>query len=284
MGTYTPNLLLFNPTPADPAVINTWPSIMNTGRSLTDDAVAGILTLSVAGSSNVVLTSLQGQADQARHAHFVFTGVLTGNIYVLWPAGLDRMLGVTNLTTGAFTLSIAVNDGGGLPVGTSVQVAQTSTILLMSDGTDVSIRAPSAGFYTFVGPTTSTKVFTLPNASDTIATLGTQNVFTKQQAATQTTLVDGASISWDVSTNQSAVVTLGGNRTLTNPTNAVAGATYRLKVIQDGSGTRTLTYGTAYKFPGAVTPVLTTTASGYDILWFDYDGTNMNGVIAKNFG
>lgn len=283
MGTYTTNLLLENPTPADPAVIDLWPGIMNTGRSLVDSAVAGVLTLSVAGSSNVVLTSNQGAPDQARNAHFFFTGVLTGNINVLWPSGLGRMFSVTNNTTGSFTLSCGVNDGASAPVGDVVAVPQGGTSLLASDGTDVFQRAPQSGFYTFTGPTTSLKTFTLPNASDTIACLGQQNAFTKQQGFTQTTLSDGATINWDLSTNQSSVVTLGGNRTLANPTNLVAGFTYRLMVIQDGTGGRTLSYGANYRWPSGVAPTLSTGAGAIDIIYFDCDGTYMYGVAQRSY-
>jgi len=285
MTTYTQNVLLALPDPLNANTTNTWGTTLNSGNfALVDAITSGILSLSVAGSSNVVLTSNQGATDQARNAHFIFTGILTGNIHVLWPNGLDRMFSVTNNTTGAFTLTCSVNNGAGLPAGTGVAVGQGSTVMLLSDGTDVQTRAASAGFFTFTGPTTTVKTFTLPDASDTIACLGQSNSYTKQQGFAQTALVDGASIAWDVSTNQSATVTLGGNRTLANPTNAIAGFTYRLKVIQDGSGSRTLAYGSAYKFPGGNTPTLTTTGSAYDILWFDCDGTYMNGVIQKNFG
>lgn len=43
-----------------------------------------------------------------------------------------------------------------------------------------------------------------------------------------------------------AKVTLGGSRMLDNPTNMTDGATYILRVIQDGAGSRTLAYGANY--------------------------------------
>lgn len=138
---YSTNLLLNEPTPGDPAVKNTWGVVLNTNDSLLDSAVAGILPLSVAGSSNVVLTSNSGAADQSRNQQFTLSGVLTGNIYVLWPNGRNRMFSITNNTTGAFTLSAAVNNGSGSPAGTSVSVLQGDTVMLYSNGTDVKVRA-----------------------------------------------------------------------------------------------------------------------------------------------
>lgn len=97
------------------------------------------------------------------------------------------------------------------------------------------------------------------------------------------TLVDGANISWDLSTQQVAQVTLGDNRTLDNPTNLQAGATYILIVRQDATGSRTLAFGTAYKFPGGTAPTLTTTANAIDIITFITDGTDMFGVEQLDF-
>lgn len=88
------------------------------------------------------------------------------------------------------------------------------------------------------------------------------------------TLVDGATISWDLS-NGNAQVTLGGDRTLANPTNMTAGALYWLRVIQDGTGGREISWGTAYRFPQGLMPTLTPYADAEDVLLFACDGTNM---------
>ena len=107
--------------------------------------------------------------------------------------------------------------------------------------------------------------------------------YTKQQNFGTATLTDGANISWDLDSEQVAKVTLAGNRTLDNPTNMVDGGTYILRVTQDATGTRTLSYGSAYDFGAEGAPVLTTTAAKTDILTFVSDGTSMFGVAAKGF-
>lgn len=98
-----------------------------------------------------------------------------------------------------------------------------------------------------------------------------------------TTLSDGATINWDASANQVTSVTLGGNRTMAAPTNLVDGATYVLSVIQDGTGSRTITWNSVFKWPGGTAPTLTTTASARDIITFVSDGTNLYGVSQLNF-
>ena len=97
------------------------------------------------------------------------------------------------------------------------------------------------------------------------------------QGYTQTqTLVDGATIDWDMDAGSVAVVTLAGNRTMNAPTNLKNGGTYILRVIQDATGTRTLTWNSVFKWPGNGTaPTLTTAADGIDIFTGVSDGTNI---------
>lgn len=101
----------------------------------------------------------------------------------------------------------------------------------------------------------------------------TATAFTKHQYFTLSTLTDGANISWDASAGQKAKVTLGGNRTMNATSNAVEGATYFLWVIQDGTGSRTLSWTTtgsgSFDFGTSGAPTLTTTASKADLLTFD---------------
>ena len=91
---------------------------------------------------------------------------------------------------------------------------------------------------------------------------------------TEATLTDGSTVAWDVSASPIAKLTLGGNRTLSAPTNAVGSGQYiALLVIQDGTGSRTLTWNAAYEFTADTAPTLTTTASKGDLFTFRYNGS-----------
>ena len=98
-----------------------------------------------------------------------------------------------------------------------------------------------------------------------------------------TTLTDAAQITWNACDGHAATVTLGGNRTLNNPTNLAQGS-YLLKVVQDGTGSRTLSTFTDYCWPGGVAPTLTTGANAVDILTFWSDGSKLYGGVQYNFG
>jgi hypothetical protein len=99
--------------------------------------------------------------------------------------------------------------------------------------------------------------------ADTAKTDVTQS-FTAAQRGEITTLTDAATIAVDFADSNNFTVTLGGNRTLGNPTNQVAGQSGSLFVVQDGSGSRTLAYSSDWEFAGGTAPTLSTAASAVD--------------------
>jgi len=90
---------------------------------------------------------------------------------------------------------------------------------------------------------------------------------------TVTTLTDGASIAVDADLGPHYMVTLGGNRTLANPTNAAVGKMLEIAVAQDGTGGRTLAFDTDF-IAADSTVTINTTASAVSLIR----------AIARNFG
>jgi hypothetical protein len=99
--------------------------------------------------------------------------------------------------------------------------------------------------------------------ADTAKTDVTQS-FSKAQRGAIVTLTDGTTITPDFATANNFTVTLAGNRTLANPTNLAAGQTGSIFIVQDGTGSRTLAYGSYYDFVSGVAPTLTTAAGSVD--------------------
>ena len=103
-------------------------------------------------------------------------------------------------------------------------------------------------------------------------------------APTITTLTDGATITPDFATSCNFTVTLGGNRALANPSNPVAGQSGSIFIVQDGTGSRTLTWGTSWEFPAGTAPTLSTAASAVDRV--DYivrSSTSIQAVFTGNY-
>jgi hypothetical protein len=94
-------------------------------------------------------------------------------------------------------------------------------------------------------------------------------------AVTPDALTDAATIATDASLGNHFRVTLGGNRTLGNPTNAVDGQKIMWEIKQDGTGTRTLTLDTKFALGTDITAVtLTTTINKRDFLGVVYNSTD----------
>lgn len=144
--------------------------------------------------------------------------------------------------------------------------------LTLADPTDLTKKFRFDG----VGITASnTRVLTVQDSDLTVAGTDVAQEFSKTQNFNATTLTDGANIDWDASANQVTSVTLGGNRTMNAPTNLVDGAVYLLIVLQDSTGSRTLSWNSVFKWAGGTAPTLTTTASARDQFVFCSNGTNL---------
>jgi hypothetical protein len=97
-------------------------------------------------------------------------------------------------------------------------------------------------------------------------------------SATQQTLTDGATVSWDTGLGAYGKLTLGGNRTIAAPTNLVNGRMYALELIQDATGSRTVTWNAAFVWSGGTAPTLTATAAKRDIIRFVASNGKLYGV------
>lgn len=103
-------------------------------------------------------------------------------------------------------------------------------------------------------------------------------------SATAGALTAGTTVSWNTTSIQAATLTPAQNFTLSNPTGIVAGGTYTLTITQDATGSRIITWGSAYKFPNGSKFVLTTTPNAIDVITFlSSDGVNMYSVGQSAF-
>jgi len=102
---------------------------------------------------------------------------------------------------------------------------------------------------------------------------GAYSSFTSAAVNPEATLTDGSTVSWNALTQPVCKVTLAGNRTLSSATGGVTGQFISILVIQDGTGSRTITWNAAYEFKDDTAPTLTTTAAKGDIFVFRYNGS-----------
>jgi len=174
---------------------------------------------------------------------------------------------------------------------TNGTVTSVAALTLGTTGTDLSstvANGTTTPVITLQVPTASASNRGALSAADWTtfnnkAQTGASNTFTGAQIGNITTLTDGATITPNFALNNSFTVTLGGNRTLANPTNLVAGQSGVIIINQDGTGGRTLAYGSNYDFAGATAPTLTTTASAQDMIaYFVVTTSRINCVFTGN--
>ena len=284
---------------------NSWGTVLNNGViSLVDDAIAGYTTVALGANATVTLSAVDGGSDVPRNAFIEANGTVGGahtTITMVIP-NVTKGYVINNqatytTTTNVIKMKTAAGDGYTIPQGAITQV------VVDTDGSVYSTNAAGLGLGTAASAdigvcatniadvsladlryvrTSATSTIV---ASDLHIKQGSLIVGTSSRAYNPIlTLTDAASITSDFAKGNNFLVTIGGNRTLAAPSNAVAGQSGSLYIIQDGSGSRTLGYNTVFQFVSATVPTLSTGASDVDmLLYMARSATTIDAVLLKNF-
>ena len=208
----------------------------NVSNVATSTAVTGDVTISNAGvtaiSSGVIVD-----------ADINASAAISGSKIV---AGTTSVVGVVQLTDST----------------SSTSTTTAATPNAVKSAYDLANAAlPKAG-----GTMTGAITFAAGQTISGYGAIDTAQTWTKGQRGEITALTDGATITADFADSNNFSVTLGGSRTLANPSNLVAGQSGCIWITQDGTGSRTLAYGSQWDFTGGTAPTLTTTANAVDCL------------------
>ena len=183
-------------------------------------------------------------------------------------------------------------------LGLLTTTSAASTYLALAGGTVTgALEIGTAGSLVFEGSTADTfettlavvdptadRTITLPNATGTVPLLSLAQTFTAAQRGTISALTDGATITADFAVANNFSVTLGGNRTLANPSNVTAGQSGCIFLSQDATGSRTLAYGANWDFAGGTAPTLSTAANAVDLLVYTVrTTTSIQAQLIANF-
>ena len=130
----------------------TWGTITNTNLQILEQAASGYLSLAV-GGANVALSLANHATANGKNLYYKLTGTLTAARTVTMPDGAERVFIVEDATVRSssnYTLTVKTVSGTGvtLPAG--------STTVLYSDGTNVTGKLQTKGYYT--PPSTYTAV------------------------------------------------------------------------------------------------------------------------------
>ena len=172
--------------------------------------------------------------------------------------------------------SIIYGNASGNPAALSVG---SNTYVLTSDGTDISWASASSGSARSVSGDTDNGVITWKTSDNTFVVESnllfdgdkitiTGGIKTNIESAT-----DGSTVTFDLDTANTHTVTLAGNRELAI-SNEDAGQKFIINLVQDGSGSKTVTWFSTIKWAGGSAPTLTTTANKADSFGFLCTGTD----------
>jgi len=303
-STYTSRLRLVKQGDGDNP--NTWGTVLNDGMiSLVDDAIAGYTTVELGAAATVTLSAVDGASDVPRNAFIELKGSVGGShntISMIIPAQSKGYV-INNKVSANTTASDIVKIK--TASGTGYTVPFGAIGLVICDGTSVfATNTKGQGFGTAASADVGTGTTDVPDVSiadvryvrssvtanttvrgDFVVEAGSLKVGTSARAYNPiTTLTDAASIAVDFALGNNFLVTIGGNRTLAAPTNAVAGQTGQIYVIQDSTGSRTLSYNSVYQFVSGAAPTLSTGAADVDILVYSTrSATTIDAALLKNF-
>jgi hypothetical protein len=121
-----------------------------------------------------------------------------------------------------------------------------------------------------------------------LSTLGAAQLagatYTGYVAPKVVTLTFAASLTIDVSQGNAFELTLTGNVTSMTISNAVAGELIRILLIQDATGSRTVTWPASFDWGAAGAPTLTTTASKTDMIVAHYSSSLSKWLASSALG
>ena len=215
-------------------------------------AVTGITSI---GGSLVGTSATFG--DKVSVSALAVTGITSiGGSLVGTSATFSNHVSVNSLAITANVTAAQFYGGGANLTGVSAGIATN-----VSGGYAVLTSAQISGNVSIGGATYLNSTLGVGVASP----LGQIHI-SKNAIATVTSLTDATNVSVGFANSQNFSLTLAGNRTLSNPTNCVTGQVGSIFIIQDGTGGRTLSYGTNWEFPAGTAPTLSTSAAAVDRL------------------
>lgn len=265
------NIYTQNNYSGSPAASTSWPVLMQNWDEVTFHQL-NIEHGSVSGSDLLALAAVGNAVIAAMHMEdFTVSGDGHSQIYLTQTSKLT-CYGLTsrfNTFSGASSNPVIRFNGTGNQVIVD-GYEDTSNTVTTPARPFVDFRSQASGLVWARSVTTGqlTAVSANPGTGCSVSQFNTA------YASGVVPLTDGATIAVDASQGNKFTVTLGGNRTLSNPVNPQAGQMIRIWVKQDGTGGRTLAYDTAYSFATSLpAPTLSTAAGAVDVLGFEYDST-----------
>ena len=249
---------------ADVTIASTNKIIFNDASQFIQGASNAILDIAATDEIELTATLIEVVGNATVSGTLGVTGVTTSNAGVV----VDNITidgTEIDLSSGDLTVDVAgdiILDAGGGDL--LFNVATTNILAITNSSSDVIIKPVVDAKDIIFQQRDGTSILEIND--------GAYARFTAAAVAPEATLTDASTVTINALTQSVSKVTLGGNRTIGLASGGVSGAFISLLVIQDGTGSRTVSWNAAYEFAADTAPTLTTTANKGDLFVFRYNG------------
>jgi hypothetical protein len=249
---------------ADVTIASTNKIIFNDASQFIQGASNAILDIAATDEIELTATLIEVVGNATVSGTLGVTGVTTSNAGVV----VDNITidgTEIDLSSGDLTVDVAgdiILDAGGGDL--LFNVATTNILAITNSSSDVIIKPVVDAKDIIFQQRDGTSILEIND--------GAYARFTAAAVAPEATLSDASTVTWNALTQSVSKVTLGGNRTIGLASGGVSGAFISILIIQDGTGSRTVSWNAAYEFAADTAPTLTTTANLGDLFVFRYNG------------
>ena len=250
------------------------------GTAATDAAAYGQLQTSVADQATTVTGS--GDAIVASFTPAITT--LTANLALRVTAPSANTIVAPQINIDGLG-NKTIKKLNGLPLVAGDIAGAGHVLDLVYNGTDIMLLNPSPAYVaaTITAATdTAAGIVELATAAEYRANTPSNRALTNSNvwtSAETVALTDAATVAVDMSTfiNATLLTTsgVGATRALGQPSNTKVGQSGFIRITQDATGSRAMTFHADWKFTNGTDPTLSTAANAIDILFYE--------VIAANY-
>ena len=258
--------------------------VFSAGINVSGGSIAG--TLSTAAQANITslgtLTALT--VDDVAINGKVMTMTGSTDDTAVFTVGTNGTLTVETTDTAAAAANIQITaDGTAELAGTTVTLDSGADIVLDAAGNNVTFKSAGTSILDFSNSSSDAVITASVQDKDIIfkgddggsavtpltmdmSAAGKLLLGAGAVGSTLTDTSNSGSITLDFDTYQNFVLTATGNITLANPSTESVGQSGIIVLIQDGTGSRTLSLGTDYETAGGSGLTISTAASAVDVI------------------
>jgi hypothetical protein len=266
--------------------------VFSAGINVSGGSIAG--TLSTAAQANVTslgtLTALT--VDDVAVNGKVITMTGSTDDTAVFTVGTNGTLTIETTDTAAAAGNIQITaDGTAELAGTTVTLDSGADIVLDAAGNNVTFKSGGTAILDFSNSSSDAVVTSSVQDKDIIfkgddggsavtpltmdmSAAGKLLLGAGAVGSTQTAGSQSGNVTLDYDTYQNFVLTATGNVTLANPSTESVGQSGIIVLIQDGTGSRTLSTGSDYEWPAGTTGTISTAANSIDLIPYFVDASN----------